>query len=88
MRVAIIGAGPSGLTTLKYLVTANQYFNGLEPITVRLFERHRDIGGTFRFRTYRDSEVSDTSSGLAGQEIQAAVHMNYLRCAAFICCRY
>jgi len=60
MRVAIIGAGPSGLTTLKHLVTAHEYFDGFEPIEVRLFEREAELGGTFRYRTYKDSEVSDT----------------------------
>lgn len=63
MKVAIIGAGSSGLATLKYLITAHEYFDGLEPITVRLFEAEPDIGGTFRYRTYRDSEVSDRSNG-------------------------
>lgn len=60
MKVAIIGAGPAGLTTLKYIATAHEYFAGLEPITVRLFEGEEEIGGTFRYRTYKDSEVSDT----------------------------
>jgi dimethylaniline monooxygenase (N-oxide forming) len=62
MRVAIIGAGPSGLTTLKWLTTAHEYFDGLEEIEVRVFERELDLGGTFRHRTYKDSEVSDTST--------------------------
>ena len=58
MKVAIIGGGPAGLTTLKHLVTAHEYFEGIGPIEVRLFEEEEDIGGTFRYRTYRDSEVS------------------------------
>ncbi|KAB5586235.1 dimethylaniline monooxygenase [Coniochaeta sp. 2T2.1] len=57
MKVAIIGAGPSGLVTLKYLVTAHEYFQGMDPIEVRLFEEQEDIGGTFRYRTYKDSEL-------------------------------
>lgn len=57
MKIAIIGGGPSGLTTLKYLVTAHEYFGGLESIEARLFEAEKDIGGTFRYRTYSDSEV-------------------------------
>lgn len=58
MRVAIIGGGPSGLAALKHLATAHEYFSGIEPITVRLFESGLDIGGTFREKAYRDCEVS------------------------------
>jgi len=57
MRVAIIGAGPSGLVTLKYLSTAHEFCPGLEPIEARIFEAEDDIGGTFRYRTYEDAEV-------------------------------
>jgi len=56
MRVAIIGGGPSGLVTLKYLATANRYFD-IKPIEVILFEAEEKIGGTFRYRTYEDAEV-------------------------------
>jgi dimethylaniline monooxygenase (N-oxide forming) len=65
MKVAIIGGGPSGLTTLKWLATAHEYFIGLEPIEVRLFEAEEDIGGTFRYRVWKDAEASsDASSGV------------------------
>ncbi|EXJ66093.1 uncharacterized protein A1O5_10708 [Cladophialophora psammophila CBS 110553] len=56
MRVAIIGAGPGGLVTLKYLLQANQDFN-VAPIEARLFEAQDDIGGTFRYRTYPEGEM-------------------------------
>jgi hypothetical protein len=79
MKVAIIGAGPSGLTTLKYLATAHEYFSGLEPITVRLFEDEQEIGGTFRYRTYRDSEVNGTSNG---QNMHPVVDIDMLLSAA------
>jgi dimethylaniline monooxygenase (N-oxide forming) len=59
MKIAIIGGGPSGLVTLKHLATAHEYFSGLEPITIRLFDSRKEIGGTFRYGTYRDSEVSN-----------------------------
>lgn len=57
MRVAVVGAGPSGLVTLKYLVTAHKFL-GTEPIEARLFESEAKIGGTFVARVYEDAEVS------------------------------
>ncbi|KAG5819258.1 hypothetical protein H9Q74_009581 [Fusarium xylarioides] len=56
MRVAVIGAGPGGLVTLKYLKEAHQFFN-IDPIEVRLFEREGAVGGTFTQRTYEDAEL-------------------------------
>lgn len=56
MRVAVIGAGPSGLVTLKYLVTAHQFLN-CKPIEAVLFESEDSIGGTFAHRTYEDAEL-------------------------------
>ena len=56
MRVAIIGAGPSGLVTLRYLLAAERIL-GSEPLEVRLFEREEGVGGTFLARTYEDVEV-------------------------------
>jgi dimethylaniline monooxygenase (N-oxide forming) len=58
MKVTVIGGGPSGLATLKWLATAHEYLSGLEPIEVRLFEAEDDIGGTFRYRVWQDAEVS------------------------------
>ncbi|KAI1037469.1 hypothetical protein LB503_013059, partial [Fusarium chuoi] len=56
MRVAVIGAGPGGLVTLKYLKEAHKFFN-IDPIEVRLFEREGAVGGTFTQRTYEDAEL-------------------------------
>ncbi|KAK3048302.1 Monooxygenase PC-14 [Extremus antarcticus] len=56
MKVAVIGAGPSGLFTLKYLLTAHQYL-GVEKIEARLFESEGGVGGTFLARTYEDAEL-------------------------------
>ncbi|KAI1390531.1 FAD/NAD(P)-binding domain-containing protein [Hypoxylon trugodes] len=56
MRVAIIGAGPSGLVTLKYLLAAEKAL-GAEPIETRLFESEAGVGGTFLARTYEDAEL-------------------------------
>jgi dimethylaniline monooxygenase (N-oxide forming) len=57
MRVAVIGAGPSGLVTLKYLTTAHQFL-GIEPIEAKLFENEAHVGGTFYARVYEDAEAS------------------------------
>jgi dimethylaniline monooxygenase (N-oxide forming) len=57
MRVAVIGGGPSGLVTLKYLTTAHEFFPDLEPIEAKLFEAQDSIGGTFKYRAYEDAEV-------------------------------
>ena len=57
MRVAVIGGGPSGLVTLKTLVTAHEFLAGTEPIEAKLFEQEDSIGGTFKHRVYEDAEV-------------------------------
>lgn len=56
MKVAVIGGGPAGLTTLKFLSTAHNYFD-IQPIEAHLFEAEADIGGTFLYRVYEDAEV-------------------------------
>ncbi|CZR56599.1 related to flavin-containing monooxygenase [Phialocephala subalpina] len=57
MKVAIIGGGPSGLTTLKHLLTAHEFFPGAEAFEARLFEAESFIGGTFKHRDYEDAEL-------------------------------
>ncbi|KAG5915307.1 hypothetical protein E4U53_004505, partial [Claviceps sorghi] len=56
MRVAVIGAGPSGLVTLKYLLDAHTSL-GCEPVEARLFEEQPRVGGTFVARVYEDAEM-------------------------------
>ncbi|OTB02596.1 hypothetical protein M426DRAFT_61918 [Hypoxylon sp. CI-4A] len=56
MRVAVIGAGPSGLVTLKYLLGAEKAL-GTKPVEARLFESDVGVGGTFLARTYEDAEL-------------------------------
>lgn len=56
MRIVIIGAGPSGLVTLKYAITAHTALQ-TDPIDVMLFESEAGVGGTFYARTYEDAEV-------------------------------
>lgn len=57
MRVAVIGGGPSGLVTLKYLKQASMALS-CEPVEAYLFEYQGQVGGTFAARSYEDDEVS------------------------------
>ncbi|PFH56939.1 hypothetical protein XA68_15739 [Ophiocordyceps unilateralis] len=56
MKVAVVGGGPGGLATLKFLSTAHLFFP-IEPIEARLFEAEDRIGGTFVYRVYEDAEL-------------------------------
>ena len=57
MRVAVIGAGPSGLVTLKHLITAHQFLD-TDPVEAVLFEAEDKVGGTFAHRAYLEAEAS------------------------------
>ncbi|PCD36263.1 hypothetical protein FGRA07_08147 [Fusarium graminearum] len=57
MKVVVIGGGPSGLVTLKYLLNAHLSLDS-DPIEVRLFELDDTIGGVFATRVYADAESS------------------------------
>lgn len=61
MKVAVIGGGPAGLATLKFLTKAHEFF-AIHPVEARLFEREEQIGGTFVYRVYEDAEVCSLSS--------------------------
>ncbi|KAI7786222.1 hypothetical protein LA080_004607 [Diaporthe eres] len=56
LNVAVIGGGPSGLVTLKYLLEAHKFFPGVE-IEAELFEKEGDIGGVFSYGVYEDAEL-------------------------------
>lgn len=56
LKVAVIGAGASGLVTLKYLLEAKKFFPGVA-IEACLFEKWNDIGGVFKHQVYEDAEV-------------------------------
>ncbi|KAI1018402.1 hypothetical protein LB503_005734 [Fusarium chuoi] len=56
MKVAVIGGGPAGLATLRFLAHAHEYFP-IPPIQARLFEAESQIGGTFSYRVYEDAEL-------------------------------
>ncbi|KAF4344904.1 dimethylaniline monooxygenase 2 [Fusarium beomiforme] len=49
MKVAVIGGGPAGLSTLRFLAHTHEYFP-VPPIDVRLFEAEAQVGGTFSYR--------------------------------------
>lgn len=57
MKVAVLGGGPAGLVTLKFLTKAHEYFP-IPAIEAQLFEAEAEIGGTFVYRVYEDAEVS------------------------------
>jgi cation diffusion facilitator CzcD-associated flavoprotein CzcO len=59
LKIIIIGGGPAGLVTLKYLATAHQYFTGIPPIQVELLEQDGDIGGVYHQRVWNEAEVRD-----------------------------
>ncbi|KAL1715056.1 hypothetical protein EV715DRAFT_208317 [Schizophyllum commune] len=52
--VVIIGGGPSGLVTLKTLLENRTEEHPFSPI---LLEQEDDIGGTFRYRSYENSNL-------------------------------
>ncbi|KAF2841817.1 dimethylaniline monooxygenase [Patellaria atrata CBS 101060] len=54
IRVAIIGAGPAGLVTLKTILEAS---TSERPIEACLFEAEDGIGGTFNYRSYENAEL-------------------------------
>lgn len=61
MKVIVIGGGPAGLVTLKFLATAHEFYNKITPIDVQLFEAEDEIGGTFKYRVWDKSEVRISS---------------------------
>ncbi|KAK2001341.1 dimethylaniline monooxygenase [Colletotrichum falcatum] len=56
IRVAVIGAGASGLVTAKYLSQAREYF-GIPGIQIRIFERENCVGGVYRYKVYEEAEM-------------------------------
>ncbi|KAK3988398.1 hypothetical protein QBC44DRAFT_398070 [Cladorrhinum sp. PSN332] len=71
MRVAVIGAGPSGLVTLKYLITSHLFLE-TEPVEAVLFEAEDSIGGTFAHRTYENAELVSSKQLTTFSDFRAA----------------
>jgi protoporphyrinogen oxidase len=92
MRVAVIGGGPSGLTTLKYLTSAHEFFDDVKPIEAKLFESEASVGGTFKHRAYENAEVSCIHRGLvsADQGLLVKAHRDqapdYHQASIVLCC--
>ncbi|KAM0360410.1 hypothetical protein ACHAP4_002487 [Fusarium culmorum] len=66
MKVAVIGGGPSGLVTPKYILNAHLSLES-DPIEVRLFELDDTIDGVFATRVYEDAEVGNIATGKDGR---------------------
>ncbi|KAF6795936.1 dimethylaniline monooxygenase [Colletotrichum sojae] len=56
IRVAVVGAGASGLVTAKFLRQAREYF-GVPDVEIRIFEREESIGGVYRHKVYEEAEM-------------------------------
>ncbi|KAF7970659.1 hypothetical protein HWV62_23302 [Athelia sp. TMB] len=54
MRVAIIGAGPSGLVACKSLLEASTQDFPFDPV---ILEQEDSLGGTFRYRSYENAHL-------------------------------
>jgi dimethylaniline monooxygenase (N-oxide forming) len=50
MKVVVVGAGPSGLVACKSLLEAASNDWPFDPV---ILEQEKDIGGTFRYRSYQ-----------------------------------
>jgi cation diffusion facilitator CzcD-associated flavoprotein CzcO len=50
----VIGGGPAGLVSLKYLKNHTTWIDSEEPLLV---EQESEIGGTFRWRAYENAEL-------------------------------
>ena len=57
LRIGVIGGGPAGLVTLKYLSTLQQHFPLLAPVDCRLYDAATTLGGVFSSKIYEDAEL-------------------------------
>uniref|UniRef100_A0A4E9EJC4 FAD/NAD(P)-binding domain-containing protein n=1 Tax=Gibberella zeae TaxID=5518 RepID=A0A4E9EJC4_GIBZA len=77
MRVAVIGGGPSGLVTLKYLKQASMALS-YEPMEAYLFEYQGQVGGTFAARSYEDAELVSSKQLTTFSDFRHAEHDDFL----------
>ncbi|KAH7464339.1 hypothetical protein FOMA001_g17718 [Fusarium oxysporum f. sp. matthiolae] len=83
MKVAVIGGGPSGLVTLKYLVRAHLNLD-CEPIEARLFELEDSVGGAFAHRTYEDAELVSSKQLTTFSDFRCRVDRDFLSASDYV----
>ncbi|KAJ4146911.1 hypothetical protein LMH87_001467 [Akanthomyces muscarius] len=83
MRVAVIGGGPSGLVTLKYLCEA-QHFLGCERVEAVLFEDQTHIGGTFFARAYEDAELVSSKQLTSFSDFRCNIGKDFLAAPEYV----
>ncbi|KAG5974939.1 hypothetical protein E4U55_007969 [Claviceps digitariae] len=83
MKVAVIGGGPSGLVTLKYLLEAHKYL-GCEPVEARLFEYQSQVGGTFVARVYEDAELVSSKQLTTFSDFRVPNGPDFLSAARYV----
>ncbi|KAG6818208.1 hypothetical protein H0H87_000113 [Tephrocybe sp. NHM501043] len=72
MKVAIIGAGPSGIVSCKSLLEAATPTHPFDPF---ILEQEGDIGGTFNYRSY-EAKVINVQRKISGGHTISYVHRN------------
>ncbi|CZR49683.1 uncharacterized protein FPRO_14839 [Fusarium proliferatum ET1] len=83
MRVAVIGGGPSGLVTLKYLARAHLSLN-CDAIEARLFEAEDSIGGAFTHRTYDDAELVSSKQLTTFSDFRCHADRDFLSASDYV----
>ncbi|KAK2685858.1 hypothetical protein QWA68_015036 [Fusarium oxysporum] len=83
MRVAVIGGGPSGLVTLKYLIQASASIS-CEPVEAILFEYQTQVGGTFAARSYEDAELVSSKQLTTFSDFRHSEHGDFLSTEQYV----
>ncbi|KAK2667034.1 Flavin monooxygenase FMO [Fusarium oxysporum f. sp. vasinfectum] len=83
MRVAVIGGGPSGLVTLKYLIQASASIS-CEPVEAILFEYQTQVGGTFAARSYEDAELVSSKQLTTFSDFRHSEHGDFLSTQQYV----
>ncbi|KAH7192886.1 dimethylaniline monooxygenase [Fusarium flagelliforme] len=83
MKVAVIGGGPSGLVTLKYLLRAHLNLD-CEPIEARLFELGDSVGGAFSTRVYEDAELVSSKQLTTFSDFRCNRNIDFLSATEYV----
>ncbi|KAG7410312.1 Dimethylaniline monooxygenase [N-oxide-forming] 2 [Fusarium oxysporum f. sp. raphani] len=83
MRVAVIGGGPSGLVTLKYLARAHLSLD-CDAIEARLFELEDSIGGAFTHRAYEDAELVSSKQLTTFSDFRCCADRDFLSASDYV----